>query len=173
MNVLKKALATISCAALLTVATTPVSAASYKLVYYTLYNKKTNQPVKGYGVYNHTLYYDAIEKMGRHSYKGVLYHDGVRYSGVQQSIRYNNGLPLTGIHKESGKYFADGKVATGIFNDILYKNGRAYTGVQQNVRYVDGKLLTGMHDASGKYFVDGLAANGTYNGITYKNGYAK
>lgn len=90
----KKVFATCSCAALLLVATTPASATSYKLVYYTLYNKKTNQSVKGYAVYKNTLYYDAIEKVGRYSYKGVLYHNGAPYSGVQRpdGIRYVDGV---------------------------------------------------------------------------------
>lgn len=173
MKKLKKVFATCSCAALLLVATTPASAASYKLVYYTLYNKKTNQPVKGYAVYKNTLYYDAIEKVGRYSYKGVLYH-GAPYSGVQRpdGIRYVDGKPLTGFHNESGKYFVKGIVASGTYDGILYKNGRAFSGVVDAIRYVDGVRLTGIHKDSGKYFVDGVVANGMYNGTVYKNGYA-
>lgn len=63
--------------------------------------------------------------MGRHLYKGIPDYNGQRDSGVQQSIRYHNRLTLTGIHKESGKYFVDGLTANGTYNGIIYKNGYA------------------------------------------------
>lgn len=169
MKAFKKTVAALGCAALLTTTLAmPASAASYKLVYYTLYNKKTNQPVKGYAVYNKTLYYDAIEAVGLKTYKGVMYHNGNLYSGVQQNKRYVDGVPLTGMYAE--KYFKDGVAANGTHDGVLYKNGKKFTGVIDTLRYVDGVLLTGLHTDSGKYFINGVAANGTFDGVYYRNG---
>ncbi|ETT87156.1 hypothetical protein MKZ08_19180 [Viridibacillus sp. FSL R5-0477] len=98
---------------------------------------------------------------GYKSYKGVL---------------YKNGKKFTGLYKNT--YYKSGKKGTGLYKNVYYKAGKKGSGWvgsgSSKKWYQDGKLLTGLGKNSGKLFIKGKYANGiqTYKGVEklYKNG---
>ncbi|WP_053417850.1 toxin-antitoxin system YwqK family antitoxin [Viridibacillus arvi] len=98
---------------------------------------------------------------GYKSYKGVL---------------YKNGKKFTGLYKNT--YYKSGKKGTGLYKNVYYKAGKKGSGWvgsgSSKKWYQDGKLLTGLGKNSGKLFIKGKYANGiqTYKGVEklYKDG---
>ncbi|MFE6166448.1 hypothetical protein ACFVP8_01090 [Viridibacillus arvi] len=89
---------------------------------------------------------------GYKSYKGVL---------------YKNGKKFTGLYKNT--YYKSGKKGTGLYKNVYYKAGKKGSGWvgsgSSKKWYQDGKLLTGLGKNSGKLFIKGKYANGI---VTYK-----
>ncbi|MGE7917426.1 S-layer homology domain-containing protein [Viridibacillus sp. NPDC093762] len=89
---------------------------------------------------------------GYKSYKGVL---------------YKNGKKFTGLYKNT--YYKTGKKGTGLYKNVYYKAGKKGSGWvgsgSSKKWYQDGKLLTGLGKNSGKLFIKGKYANGI---VTYK-----
>ncbi|MGE7922874.1 hypothetical protein ACQKND_06785 [Viridibacillus arvi] len=98
---------------------------------------------------------------GYKSYKGIL---------------YKNGKKFTGLYKNT--YYKSGKKGTGLYKNVYYKAGKKGSGWvgsgSSKKWYQDGKLLTGLGKNSGKLFIKGKYANGivTYKGVEklYKDG---
>lgn len=98
---------------------------------------------------------------GYKSYKGIL---------------YKNGKKFTGLYKNT--YYKTGKKGTGLYKNVYYKAGKKGSGWvgsgSSKKWYQDGKLLTGLGKNSGKLFIKGKYANGivTYKGVEklYKDG---
>ncbi|MGE7622044.1 S-layer homology domain-containing protein [Viridibacillus sp. NPDC096237] len=98
---------------------------------------------------------------GYKSYKGIL---------------YKNGKKFTGLYKNT--YYKTGKKGTGLYKNVYYKAGKKGSGWvgsgSSKKWYQDGKLLTGLGKNSGKLFIKGKYANGivTYKGVQklYKDG---
>ncbi|WP_102693030.1 toxin-antitoxin system YwqK family antitoxin [Rummeliibacillus pycnus] len=120
----------------------------------TLVNAKTNKTVKGYV-----------------SYKGKLYKDGKKFTGLyNKKYYYKSGVKATGTYK--GAYYVKGvkKVTTGTYNGKYYVKGALYTGkTSKNVYYVKGVKFTGV-TKYGYTYKDGKRVEGEYNGKVYTNG---
>lgn len=120
----------------------------------TLVNAKTNKTVKGYV-----------------SYKGKLYKDGKKFTGLyNKKYYYKSGVKATGTYK--GAYYVKGvkKVTTGTYNGKYYVKGALYTGkTSKNVYYVKGVKFTGV-TKYGYTYKDGKRVEGEYQGKVYTNG---
>ncbi|ETT87932.1 hypothetical protein MKZ08_19090 [Viridibacillus sp. FSL R5-0477] len=95
---------------------------------------------------------------GYKSFKGVLYKDGKKFTGLYKKTYYKAGIKGTGLYKNV--YYNAGKKGNGLFGKKLYQNGKEFTGIES---------------ASGKLYVKGTVANGVvlYQGTKklYKNGF--
>lgn len=120
----------------------------------TLVNAKTNKTVKGYV-----------------SYKGKLYKDGKKFTGLyNKKYYYKSGVKATGTYK--GAYYVKGakKVTTGTYNGKYYVKGALYTGkTSKNIYYVKGVKFTGV-TKYGYTYKDGKRVEGEYQGKVYTNG---
>lgn len=110
----------------------------------TLVNAKTKKAVKGYK-----------------SYKGKLYKDGKKLTGLyNKKFYYKNGVKATGTYKGTYYYKGVKKVTTGLYKGKYYKNG---------------VLNVGLALFEGKYYFNATLANGPIkdaNGVlkSYKEG---
>lgn len=105
-----------------------------------LVNEKTNKAVKGYK-----------------SYKGKLYKDGKKLTGLYNKKYYfENGVKATGIYKDAYYYKGVKKVTTGLYKGYYYKKGVKATGTYKGAYYVKGvkKVTTGLYE--GKYYKNGV-----------------
>lgn len=140
-----------------------------------LVNSKTNKVVKGYK-----------------SYKGKLYKDGKKLTGLYKKKYYYKGVKATGTYKGAYYYKGAKKVTTGLYNGYYYKKGVKATGTYKGAYYVKGikKVTTGLYKGEfykngtlnvglalfeEKYYFNATLANGPIedaNGIvkSYKNG---
>ena len=166
---MKKLIAT---TALITLAassiSTPVQAASYKVVKGKLVNAKTGKIVtkttvfrkqlykkgvlaKGTVLYKNTLYVKGSIPKNYTLYKGTLYAKGKKHHGVNT---YKNKLYVDGIVFESNALFVhDEKLHQGEplypgmkeYKGILYSDGYPYTGVDGQHYYHNGRdIYNGM-----------------------------
>ncbi|WP_397537112.1 hypothetical protein [Rummeliibacillus pycnus] len=123
----------------------------------TLVNAKTNKTVKGYK-----------------SYKGKLYNNGKKFTGVYSKRYYKNGVKATGTYK--GAYYVKGvkKVTTGTYAGAYYVKGikKVTTGTYSGAYYVKGvkKVTTGTYNKA--YYVKGkkVVSTGLYENKYYKDG---
>ncbi|MGX9133250.1 Ig-like domain-containing protein [Rummeliibacillus sp. JY-2-4R] len=127
----------------------------------TLVNAKTNKAIKGYK-----------------SYKGKLYKDGKKFTGLyNKKYYYKSGVKATGTY--AGAYYYKGykKVTTGTYNGAYYYKGvkKVTTGTYNKAYYVKGvkKVATGTYN--GAYYVSGVkkVTTGTYAGAYYVSGVKK
>ncbi|MGF9976741.1 hypothetical protein [Viridibacillus arvi] len=86
------------------------------------------------------------------------------YSSKKSEKCYEDGKPLTGINKITGKYYKKGKIASGWYglgaNKRWYQEGLALTGIRKTTGelFVDGVLNTDLYVFEDKLY-DGMELN--------------
>lgn len=138
--------------------TTPVQAATYKVVKGKLVNAKTGKVVTKTTVFKKKLYQKGTLAKGTVLYKKQLYVNGVIAKGFK-------------LYK--GTLYEKGKVHKGIktFKEQLYVDGKPhpleYVFVYQNVLHNGEQLYMGMKEFNGKLYKDGYV----YTGVADNNAY--
>lgn len=118
-----------------------------------LVNSKTNKVVKGYK-----------------SYKGKLYKDGKKLTGLYKKKYYYKGVKATGTYKGAYYYKGVKKVTTGLYKGEFYKNGTLNVGLAlfEEKYYFNATLANGpIEDANGivKSYKNGLLVTYTVNAV--------
>lgn len=114
-----------------------------------LVSKKTGKAVKGYA-----------------SFKGKVYKNGVKFTGVLNSKYYKSGSKATALYK--GKYYKKGSLATASYKNIYYVKGKVANGVFNKKYYSKGKLATGVYKNT--YYAKGNKATAVYKNLYYVKG---
>lgn len=102
------------------------------------------------------------------SYKGKVYKNGKKASGVVGGYYYKNGKKATGLSK--GVYYKNGVKGTGTYKGILYSKGKKAQGLVKGIYYKAGKKATSV--IKGTYYKNGKKASGLYKGVYYEKGKA-
>lgn len=144
-----------------------------------LISNKTGETVKGLVSYKGKVYKDGKKASG--IINGIYYKSGKRTTGVLKGIYYKNGVKGTGTYKGvyfvkgkkangliKGLYYKSGKKATGIYKDIYYKAGKKGSGYFQDIRYSQGEIVNGLLHSV--LFKDGKRVTGKVDEIYYYNG---
>lgn len=103
---------------------------------------------------------------GAVSYKGKVYKNGKKASGVINSIFYKNGRKATGVYKSI--YYKNGIIGTGTYKGILYLKGKKANGFVKGIYYKAGKRGAGVYKNT--YYQSGKKGTGIYKGKYYELG---
>lgn len=106
---------------------------------------------------------------GYKSYKGKLYKNGKKFTGLYKGKYYKSGSKATGTYKS--KYYKAGTLFTGkTASGVYYVKGVKYTGkTKYGYYYKKGVRFTGV-TSYGNQYVNGKRVTGEYKGYTYNNG---
>lgn len=118
-----------------------------------LVNSQTNKVVKGYKFY-----------------KGKLYKEGKKLTGLYKKKYYYKGVKATGTYKGAYYYKGVKKVTTGLYKGEFYKKGTLNVGLvlYKGKYYFNASLANGpIKDANGniKSYKKGLLVTYTVNPV--------
>lgn len=128
-----------------------------------LVNKKTGKTIKDTVSYKGKVYKNGKKASG--VVGDVFYKNGKKATGISKGIYYQNGKKGTGTYK--GIRYSKGAKATGLINGNYYKAGKKSTAVYKNKLYVKGKQNKGLYVYKGKLY-DGVSLNTDFEVVKNK-----
>lgn len=105
---------------------------------------------------------------GTVSYKGKVYKNGKKASGIINRTFFKNGKKATGVYKSI--YYKNGVIGTGTYKGVLYLKGKKANGLVKGIYYKAGKKATGVYKNT--YYQNGKKGTGIYKGKYYELGKA-
>ncbi len=124
------------------------------------------------GVYGNIAYENGMPFTGTFI-DGKYYDYGELFTGFamdDENRLYENGLLYTGVYKDDGLFYSNGKLFTGIVDGKLYEDGSLFSGEYANKLYENGSLFTGESLLYGKLYEDGVPYVGYNDGKYYIDG---
>lgn len=113
-----------------------------------LMNTKTGKVIKGIVSYKGKVYKDGKKATG--VVGGTFYKNGKKATGLSKGVYYKNGTKGTGTYK--GIQYSKGSKSNGLIKGDYYQNGKKATAIFKGNLYIKGQLNEGYTVYKGKLY---------------------